>query len=76
MLGTRIDRANQLERGSDHDRDGSAETVALNPAGGGLHGYGWTHIVPLNGAEDVFWQAAITDPAGAIRHSPCAMTRV
>ena len=58
------------------ERDGNVETVALDPAGGGLHGYGWTHIVPLNGAVDVFWQAAITDPAGAIHHSPCAMTRV
>ena len=58
------------------DLDGSVETVALDPAGGGLHGYGWTHIVPLNGAEDVFWQAAITGSAGAIHHSPCAMTRV
>ena len=56
------------------DLDGNVETVALVPTGGGLHGYGWTHIVTLNGTVDVFWQAAITD-AGAIHHSPCAMTR-
>ena len=58
------------------ERDGNLETFVLDPAGGSLHGYGWSKTVPLNGSEDVFWRAFATDPQGAIQHSPCTLTRI
>lgn len=58
------------------ERDGNLESFPLDASGGTLHGFGWSKTIALNGAEDVFWRALVTDATGAIQHSPCTLTRI